>query len=67
MTDDREMGVWVKKDGRAWRIGGEAEVAWIRENTEVPNPLEDAIANMAVIEALFRSAHSGKWEIPERQ
>jgi predicted dehydrogenase len=39
----------------------------IRENTEVPNPLEDAIANMAVIEALFRSAHSGKWEIPERQ
>ena len=38
----------------------------IRENTEVPNPLEDAICNMAVVEALFRSAQSGKWEIPER-
>jgi predicted dehydrogenase len=38
----------------------------IRENTEVPNPLEDAICNMAVIEALFRSAESGKWETPER-
>jgi predicted dehydrogenase len=38
----------------------------IRENTEVPNPLEDAICNMAVIDALFRSAHSGKWEVPER-
>ncbi|MGB7730598.1 MAG: Gfo/Idh/MocA family oxidoreductase [Candidatus Acidiferrum sp.] len=38
----------------------------IRENTEVPNPLEDAICNMAVIEALFRSAHSGRWETPER-
>lgn len=40
--------------------------AAIRENTEVPNPLEDAILNAAVIEALFRSAESGKWEIPER-
>jgi predicted dehydrogenase len=40
--------------------------AAIRENAEVPNPLEDSICNMAVIEALFRSAESGKWEIPER-
>jgi predicted dehydrogenase len=37
----------------------------IREHGEVPNPLEDAICNMAVIDALFRSASSGKWEIPE--
>ncbi|MGC2766240.1 MAG: Gfo/Idh/MocA family oxidoreductase [Candidatus Acidiferrum sp.] len=40
--------------------------AAIRNDTEVPNPLEDAICNMAVIDALFRSAHSGKWEAPER-
>lgn len=40
--------------------------AAIREDTEVPNPLEDSILNMAVIEALFRSAESGKWETPER-
>jgi predicted dehydrogenase len=40
--------------------------AAIQDNTEVPNPLEDAFANMAVIEALFRSEKSGKWEIPER-
>jgi len=38
----------------------------IRNNTEVPNPLEDAICNMAVIDALFRSAHTGRWETPER-
>jgi predicted dehydrogenase len=38
----------------------------IRENTEVPNPLEDSICNMAVIDALFRSAESGTWETPER-
>jgi predicted dehydrogenase len=40
--------------------------AAIREGTEVPNPLEDSICNMAVIEALFRSAESGEWETPER-
>jgi predicted dehydrogenase len=38
----------------------------IRENAEVPNPLEDSICNMAVIDALFRSSDSGKWETPER-
>lgn len=38
----------------------------IREDTEVPNPLEDSTCNMAVIEALFRSATSGHWETPER-
>ena len=36
----------------------------ILENTEVPVPLEDAIQNMAVIEAIFRSAVSGQWEKP---
>ena len=36
----------------------------IRDNTEVPNPLEDSICNAAVIEALFRSADTGKWETP---
>lgn len=38
----------------------------VRENHEVPNPLEDAVCNTAVLEALFRSAQSGKWEKPER-
>ncbi|GHU20151.1 deoxyfructose oxidoreductase [Spirochaetia bacterium] len=30
--------------------------------TEVPTPISDAVANMAVIDALFASAESGKWE-----
>jgi predicted dehydrogenase len=38
----------------------------IRENREVPNSMEDAVCNTAVIEAMFRSAESGKWETPER-
>jgi predicted dehydrogenase len=37
----------------------------IRENGPVAVPLEDSIRNIAAIEALFRSAESGKWERPE--
>jgi hypothetical protein len=43
MTDDRELEVWKNRDGRAWRIGGDAEVTWIRENTEVSPAITSAI------------------------
>jgi len=36
----------------------------ILEGTPAPVPLEDAVRNMAVIDALFRSAKSGRWEVP---
>ena len=36
----------------------------IRGIGDVPVPLEDAIGNMAVIDALFRSAESRRWEVP---
>ena len=36
----------------------------IREGRPAPEPLEDAVANMEVIDALFRSAASGAWERP---
>jgi hypothetical protein len=33
----------------------------------VPIPLEDAVANMKVMDALFKSAGSGQWEpVPGR-
>ena len=38
---------------------GDAFSQAVLEGGEVPVPLEDAIANMAVIEAVFRSAESG--------
>jgi len=44
---------------------GDAFSRAILEGCEVPVPVEDAIANMAVIEALFRSSKSGRWERPE--
>ena len=34
----------------------------IRGRAPVPVPLEDAIGNMATIDALFRSVESGRWE-----
>jgi predicted dehydrogenase len=37
----------------------------IRENGEVPVPIEDSIRNIAVMEAVLRSAESGKWERPQ--
>ena len=36
----------------------------VREGAETPLPLEDALNNMRVIEAVFRSAASGRWEAP---
>ena len=38
----------------------------IRENREQPIPLEDAINNMAVIDAVFRSAKTNQWEEPQK-
>jgi predicted dehydrogenase len=47
-----------------YTVQGDAFSRAIREGGEVPVPLEDAIANMAVIEAVFRAGESGKWEKP---
>jgi predicted dehydrogenase len=47
-----------------YTIQGDIFSKAIRGQGEVPVPLEDAIANMAVIEAVFRSAESGRWEKP---
>ena len=47
-----------------YTIQGDVFSRAIREGTELPVPVEDAIKNMAVIDAVFRSAESGKWERP---
>ncbi len=39
----------------------------ILENTAVPTPLEDALANMQTIDAELRSGKSGGWEMPITQ
>ena len=40
----------------------EAFAAAIRAGTDAPTPIEDGIANMAALDALFRSERSGSWE-----
>ena len=49
-----------------YTIQGDLFSRAIREGGEPPVPLEDALLNMAVIDALFRSAESGKWESPKQ-
>jgi predicted dehydrogenase len=48
-----------------YTLQGDAFSKAILEDTEVPVPIEDAIRNMAVIEAIFRSAKTGQWEKPK--
>jgi len=47
-----------------YTIQGDLFSKAILENGPVPVPLEDALKNMEVIEAIFRSAGSGTWEPP---
>jgi predicted dehydrogenase len=49
-----------------YTMQGDAFSRAVLEGGEVPVPLEEAIANMAVIEAVFRSGDTGRWETPER-
>ncbi len=51
--------------GDQYTIQGDAFAKAVLEGGEVPVPLEDSIGNMAVIEAIFRSADSGRWETPQ--
>jgi predicted dehydrogenase len=45
-------------------LQGEQFSRAIREGGPPPVPLEDALRNMAVIDAVFRSAETGRWEEP---
>ncbi len=47
-----------------YTIQGDLFSKSIREGTELTVPLEGSVRNMAVIEAIFRSAESGDWEEP---
>jgi len=48
-----------------YTIQGDVFSQAVREGTPVPVPMTDAIRNMAVIEAIFRSAKSRAWETPQ--
>src|SRR5271163_3663534 len=47
-----------------YTIQGDVFSRAIRGEGEVPVSIEDAVRNLAVIEAIFRSAETGRWERP---
>jgi predicted dehydrogenase len=47
-----------------YTIQGDLFSQAVLNDSEVPTPLRDAVDNMRVIEAIFRSAKSGRWEMP---
>ncbi|MFY9728729.1 MAG: Gfo/Idh/MocA family oxidoreductase [Bryobacteraceae bacterium] len=47
-----------------YTIQGDLFSRAIRDGGQPPVPLEDSLRNMAVIDALFRSGETGKWEEP---
>ncbi len=63
--------VWITRDGHTeevllpasdqYTLQGDAFSRAVLEDAPVPTPLEDAIANMAVIDALIRSHHQQGW------
>lgn len=49
-----------------YTMQGDAFSRAVLEDGTVPVPLEEAIRNMSVIEAVFKSGETGRWETPER-
>ncbi|KAA9132757.1 Gfo/Idh/MocA family oxidoreductase [Marinihelvus fidelis] len=47
-----------------YTLQGDAFARAVLDDTLAPTPLDDAVANMAVIDALVHSAESGRWESP---
>ena len=47
-----------------YTIQGDLFSQSIREDTELPVSLEGSVKNMAIIEAVFRSAKTSQWEKP---
>jgi predicted dehydrogenase len=48
-----------------YTIQGDRFSKAILDNTTVPSPIEDAVKNMACIDAIFKSAETGRWEVPQ--
>jgi len=68
---DRACRIWHQRGERSdeiafdvcdqYTIEGDAFSQAILDDTPVPTPLDDAVANMRVIDAVFASARTGAW------
>ena len=66
--DERQSGGGITTiefpEVNQYQLQGERFSAAVRGQGTVPVTVENAVANMAVIDALFRSAQTGRWEAP---
>jgi len=68
---DRPCKIWYQHEDEVeeilldicnqYTIEGDLFSQAVLNDTEVPTPIEDAVANMKTIDAVFRSAQSGRW------
>jgi predicted dehydrogenase len=68
---DRPCKIWYEHEDKIeeiqfpicnqYTLQGDLFSQAVLNNTSVPTPIEDAVANMTVIEAVFRSSKSGTW------
>jgi hypothetical protein len=63
---DQEAGLWRSKDGRAWRIGSEAEVAWIDERTPGGLAITSAVPPVFAAYATLELPGTGNQEVTSR-
>lgn len=65
-SDPTGAGITTETIGTCdqFTIQGDLFSRAIGEGGDVPVPLEDSVRNMAAIDAVFRSAESGRWEAP---
>ncbi|MGA2120393.1 MAG: Gfo/Idh/MocA family oxidoreductase [Bryobacteraceae bacterium] len=65
-SDLRGSGVRVEEFAPAdqYTLQGDLFARAVYEHTPPPVPLEDSLRNMAVIDAVFRAAETGRWEEP---
>ena len=71
---DRPCKIWLQRGGdieeivfkicNQYTIQGDLFSLAILNDTPVPTPIEDSVANMKVIDAIIRSSQSGHWEQP---
>ena len=69
---DHQCTIWHQREGDVeqitldecdhYSIQGDLFSRAILDDGPVPTPIEDAVSNMRVIEAIFRSVESGQWE-----
>lgn len=68
---DQPCRMWLEREGETeeivfdicdqYTIQGDLFSQAVIDDSAVPTPLEDAVANMKVVDAVRRSAESGSW------